>query len=39
MNFFTGVLFLKYSQAAKNETVGYTVENLVWIDIQKMIVE
>lgn len=30
---------MKYSQAAKNETKGYTEENLVWIDIQKMIVE
>lgn len=39
MNFFIGVLFLKYSQAAKNETKGYTEENLVWIDIQKMILE
>lgn len=25
--------------AAKNETKGYTEENLVWIDIQKMIIE
>ena len=39
MNFFTGVLFMKYNNAAKNETVGYTEENLVWVDIQKMIVE
>jgi Ion transport protein len=33
LNFFIGVLFMKYSQAAKNETKGYTEENLVWIDI------
>lgn len=33
MNFFIGVLFMKYTQAAKNETKGYTEENLVWIDI------
>lgn len=39
MNFFIGVLFMKYTQAAKNETKGYTEENLVWIDIQKMIIE
>lgn len=39
MNFFVGVLFMKYSQAQKNEGKGYTEENLVWIDIQKMIVE
>jgi hypothetical protein len=39
MNFFVGVLFMKYAQGAKNETKGYTEENLVWIDIQKMIVE
>jgi hypothetical protein len=33
LNFFIGVLFMKYSQAAKNETKGYTEENLVWLDI------
>jgi hypothetical protein len=33
MNFFIGVLFLKYSQAAKRETIGYSYENLAWIDI------
>jgi hypothetical protein len=33
MNFFIGVLFMKYQQAAKNETKGYTDENFVWIDI------
>jgi hypothetical protein len=39
MNFFVGVLFLKYTQAAKNEMQGYTEENLVWLDIQKMIID
>ena len=39
MNFFVGVLFLKYDQAAKNEQKGFTGEHLNWIAIQKMIVE
>jgi len=39
MNFFIGVLFMKYQQAAKNEQKGYSDEALVWVDIQKMIVE
>ena len=33
MNFFVGVLFLKYSQAAKNEQKGFTSEHLTWIAI------
>lgn len=39
MNFFVGVLFLKYTQAAERENIGYTPENITWIAIQKMIVE
>lgn len=39
MNFFVGVLFLKYTQAAKNEQKGFTAEHLTWIEIQKMIIE
>ena len=33
LNFFIGVLFLKYTQAQKNEQKGYTQANLNWIDI------
>jgi hypothetical protein len=39
MNFFVGVLFMKYTQAAKNEQKGYSNEALCWVDIQKMIIE
>lgn len=39
MNFFVGVLFLKYNQAQKNENKGFTLEHLTWKAIQKMIVE
>lgn len=33
LNFFIGVLFLKYEQAQKNETKGFTSAHLTWIDI------
>ena len=33
MNFFVGVLFLKYTQAAKNEQKGFTPEHITWIAI------
>ena len=33
MNFFTGVMFLKYAQAARREKKGFTKEQLAWIDI------
>lgn len=33
LNFFIGVMFLKYNQAAARETAGYTQENLTWIAI------
>jgi len=37
LNFFIGVLFLKYNQAQKNELSGFTKEDLCWIDIQRLI--
>lgn len=39
MNFFVGVLFLKYTQAQKAENKGFTAEHQTWKAIQKMIVE
>lgn len=39
LNFFIGVLFLKYAQAQKNETKGYTQAHLTWKDIQTMIIK
>lgn len=38
MNFFTGVMFLKYAQASRREKKGFTNDQLAWIDIQRMIV-
>ena len=37
LNFFVGVLFLKYTQAKNNETKGYLPVHLTWIEIQNMI--
>lgn len=37
MNFFVGVLFLKYNQAQKAENKGFTIEHQNWKAIQKMI--
>ena len=37
LNFFIGVLFLKYNQAQKFELRGFTKEDLSWIDIQRLI--
>jgi len=37
VNFLIGVLFLKYTQAQKEETQNFTSDQLNWIDIQKMI--
>lgn len=37
LNFFIGVLFLKYNQANKNEMKGYRNKDLGWIDIQRLI--
>lgn len=39
MNFFVGVLFMKYTAAAARENVGYTKDHITWIAIQKMICE
>jgi hypothetical protein len=39
MNFFTGVMFLKYNQAEAREKVGYTPDNITWVAIQKMIID
>ena len=33
LNFFIGVLFMKYAQAQRNETKGFTTAHLTWIDI------
>jgi len=33
MNFFVGVLFLKYEQASRRERAGYTNDQLAWLDI------
>jgi hypothetical protein len=33
LNFFIGVLFLKYKEAQKNEIKGYSEKDLNWIDI------
>jgi hypothetical protein len=33
MNFFTGILFVKYEAAAKQDKQGYTPEALTWIAI------
>lgn len=33
LNFFIGVLFLKYTQAQKEEKKGFTPDNINWIDI------
>lgn len=38
MNFFTGVIFVKYNEAAGREKIGFTDEHLAWMDIQKMII-
>lgn len=39
MNFFVGVLFMKYTAAAARENIGYTKDHITWIAIQKMICE
>lgn len=37
LNFFIGVLFLKYTQAQKKEEEGFTKEQLYWLEIQRLI--
>ena len=39
LNFFIGVLFLKYSEAQKREIAGYTEEQLMWNELQAMILK
>lgn len=37
INFFIGVLFMKFQEARVEEELGFTEEDLKWIDIQKLI--
>ena len=37
LNFFIGVLFLKYNQAQKDELKGFSSRDLGWKDIQRLI--
>jgi len=37
LNFFIGVLFLKYNHAQKEEQKGYSAKDLSWQDIQRLI--
>lgn len=39
LNFFIGVLFLKFNQAQKEEQKGLTVKDMGWMDIQKLILQ
>jgi len=39
VNFFIGVLFLKYDEAQKEEKKGYTPEHVNWIALQRMVTE
>jgi len=38
LNFFIGVLFLKYTEAQKRETAGFTKQQLTWREMQTMII-
>ena len=37
LNFFIGVLFLKYAQAQKKEDAGFSKNQLYWLELQKLI--
>lgn len=37
LNFFIGVLFMKFNQARKEDNKGFTTVDLAWLDIQKLI--
>jgi len=37
LNFFIGVLFLKFNQAQKEEQKGFSSKDLGWMDIQRLI--
>ena len=39
LNFFIGVLFLKYTQADKAEKKGFDEEHLDWLELQTMILK
>jgi hypothetical protein len=39
MNFFVGVLFMKYTAAQARENKGFTNDHVNWLAIQKMIIE
>lgn len=39
LNFFIGVLFLKFNQAQKEEQKGLTQRDMSWMDIQKLILQ
>lgn len=39
LNFFIGVLFLKFNQAQRDEQKGYTNKDLGWMDIQRLILQ
>jgi len=38
LNFFIGVLFLKYEQAQKREEAGFNKQQLYWQELQRLIV-
>jgi hypothetical protein len=37
LNFFIGVLFMKFNQAQRNELKGFSLKDLSWQDIQRLI--
>jgi len=39
VNFFIGVLFMKYADAQKAERVGFTPEHINWMALQRMVTE
>lgn len=39
LNFFIGVLFMKFNKAQEEEQKGYTEKDLSWMDIQRLILE
>jgi hypothetical protein len=39
LNFFIGVLFLKFNQAQREEQKGLTMRDMGWMDIQKLILQ
>jgi hypothetical protein len=39
LNFFIGVLFLKYTAAQKEESKGQTPAMIKWVNLQQLIIE